>query len=239
MIRLRLPLLPSNLIALAAISSALLSQESRPVNPGNPSTIEDFRALDANREPYQGSTDLVGALQISAGDWVADVGAGAGYYSMRLADLVGAEGKVFAEDIAISAWLKARLKAFNLHNVEIVNGEADDPKLPGDRLAVILIVDSYHHFTNYPGMLEKILHELKPGGRLAIADYSSAAHRTLPRADQLKLHEIDPALVRAEVQHAGFQVVRYDDPFVKWRPGVGNTRASATDLWLMVAIRPK
>ena len=53
-----------------------------------------------------------------------------------------------------------------------------------------------------------------------------------PRADQLKLHEIDPALVRAELERAGFQVVRFDDPFVKWRPGVGNTRASATDLWI-------
>ena len=233
------PSLTCGLIALAAISSALLSQESRPVNPGNPSTIEDFQAVDASRKPYQRATDLLAALQVSAGDWVADVGAGNGYYSMRLAEPAGAEGMVFAEDIAISSWLNARLKAFNLHNVEIVKGDADDPKLPADRLAVVLIVDSYHHFTNYPAMLEKILHQLKPGGRLAIADYSSAEHHRLPRADQLKLHEIDPALVRAEVEHAAFQVVRCDDPFVKWRPGVGNTRASATDLWLMLAIRPQ
>jgi predicted methyltransferase len=239
LIRSPFPSLRRGLIALAAISSALLSQQSRPVNPGNPSTIEDFQAVDASREPYQRATDLLAALQVSTGDWVADVGARAGYYSMRLADLVGAEGRVFAEDLAICAWLNARSKAFNLHNVEVVKGEADDPKLPADRLTVVLIVDSYHHFTNYPAMVEKILHELKPGGRLAIADYSSTEHRSLPRADQLKLHEIDPALVRAEVEHAGFQVVRYDDPFVKWRPGVGNTRASATDLWLMLAIRPK
>jgi len=232
------PLLP-RLLVLAAITSALPSQESRPVNPGNPSTIEDFQAVDASREPYQRATDLLATLQVSAGDWVADVGAGGGYYSVRLADLVGADGRVFAEDISISAWLNARFKAFNLHNVEVVKGENDDPKLPAERLAVVLIVDSYHHFTNYPAMLEKILHELKPGGRLAIADYSSAEHRRLPRADQIKLHEIDPALVRAEVERAGFQVVRCDDPFVKWRPGVGNTRASATDLWLMLAIRPQ
>ena len=231
------PALLCGLIALASITSALMSQESRPVNPGNPSTIEDFGAIDANREPYQRATELLAALQVSAGDWVADVGAGNGYYSMRLAGLVGAEGRVFAEDIAISTWLNSRSRAFNLHNIEVVKGEADDPKLPAGRLAVVLIVDSYHHFTNYPAMLEKILHELKPGGRLAIADYSSTEHRGLPRADQLKLHEIDSALVRAEVEHAGFQVVRCDDPFVKWRPGVGNTRASATDLWLMLAIR--
>ena len=227
------------LLVLAAMTSALQAQEARPVNPRNPSTIDDFRALDVSREPYQRATDLVAALQISPGDWVSDVGAGTGYYSTRLADSVGAEGRVFAEDIAISTWLNARLKAFNLHNVEVVKGEADDPKLPADRLAAVLIVDSYHHFTNYPAILDRILHALKPGGRLAIADYSSTEHRSQARVDQLKLHEIDPALVRAEVEQAGFQVVRCDDPFVKWRPGVGNTRASATDIWLTIAIRPK
>jgi predicted methyltransferase len=239
LIRSAFPLLAMGLIALAAVTSALLSQESRPISPGNPSTIEDFQAVDASREPYQKATDLLAALQVSAGDWVADVGAGNGYYSMRLAELVGGGGRVFAEDIAISSWLHARLSAFNLHNIEVVKGEADDPKLPPERLALILIVDSYHHFTNYPAMVDKILHELKPGGRLAIADYSSDEHRRLPRADQVKLDEIDPALVRAELEHAGFQVVRCDDPFVKWRQGVGNTRAGATDLWLMLATRPK
>ena len=195
--------------------------------------------MDASREPYQRATDVVAALGVSRGDWVADVGAGAGYYSLRLADLAGAEGRVFAEDISTSGWLNARVKAFNLHNVEVVKGEVDDPKLPADRLAAVLIVDSYHHFTNYTAMLDKIRHALKPGGRLVIADYSFIEHRSQARADQLKLHEIDSALVRAEVEQAGLQVVRCEDPFVKWRPGVGNTRASATDLWLMVAVRPQ
>jgi ubiquinone/menaquinone biosynthesis C-methylase UbiE len=211
------------------------------VNAGNPSTVEDFRAGDASREPYQRATALLSALQISPGDWVADVGAGAGYYSMRLADLVGPDGRVFAEDISSSAmgWLNSRLKAFDLRNVEIVKGEAEDPKLPDNRLAAVLVVDSYHHFTNHTMMLQKIRNALKPGGRLVIADYSFTEHRSRPRADQLKLHEIDPALVRAEVEDAGFQVLQLDDPFVKWRPGVGNTRASAVDLWLMIAMRPK
>ena len=171
---------------------------------------------------------------------MADVGAGAGYYSMRLAEMVGAGGKVFAEDISDSAmrWLNARVSVFDLSNVEVVKGAVDDPKLPAGRLAAVLIVDSYHHFTNYQAMLEKILLSLKPGGRLVIADYSLGEHRAQPRADQLKHHEIDPELVRKELQTAGFKVVKCEDPFVKWGPGVGNTRASATDMWLMIAIRP-
>jgi len=111
-------------------------QESRPVNVGNPSTLEDFRAGDASREPNQRATDLLATAQIARGDWVADIGAGAGYYSMRMSDLVGPHGKVFAEDITTAAMgsLNARAKAFGLRNVEIVRGEVDDPKLPPNRL---------------------------------------------------------------------------------------------------------
>jgi predicted methyltransferase len=239
--RQRVPPVFLSVVGLVTVSAMAAFQSTQPVNPGNPSTLEDFKAGDANREQYQNAAGLLAALQVSRGDWVADVGAGAGYYSMRLAEIVGPEGKVFAEDISDSAmrWLNARVKVFDLSNVEIVKGTADDPRLPADRLETVLIVDSYHHFTNYQAMLEKILHALKPGGRLIIADYSFAEHRAQPRADQLKLHEIDPELVRKEVGTAGFEVVKFEDPFVKWRPGVGNTRASATDIWLMTAIRRK
>jgi len=226
-------------IVSATVGSSLAFQGARPVNTGNPSTLEDFKAGDANREPYQNATGLVAALKVSRGDCVADVGAGGGYYSMRLADIVGPEGKVFAEDISDSAmrWLNDRVKAFNLSNVEIVKGSPDDPRLPVDRLDAVLVVDSYHHFSNYEGMLDKILHSLKPGGRLVIADYSFAEHRAQPRADQIKLHEIAPDLARKEVETAGFQVVKCEDPFVKWRSG--NPRANAADIWLMTAIRAK
>lgn len=226
-------------IVSATVGSSLAFQGARPVNAGNPSTLEDFKAGDANREPYQNATGLVAALKVSRGDWVADVGAGGGYYSMRLAEIVGPEGKVFAEDISDSAmrWLNARVKVFNLSNVEIVKGTPDDPRLQVDQLDAVLVVDSYHHFSNYEEMLDKILHSLKPGGRLVIADYSFAEHRAQPRADQLKLHEIAPDLARKEVETAGFQVVKCEDPFVKWRSG--NPRATAADIWLMTAIRAK
>jgi len=123
--------------------------------------------------------------------------------------------------------------------VEVVRGEAEDPKLPANRLAAILIVDSYHHFVNPTAMLEKLRLSLKPGGRLAIGDYSTPDHRNQPRADQLKVHEIDPAIVRAELEQAGFQIAKYEAQFVKWKPGVGNSRARGNDFWLIVAVRPR
>jgi predicted methyltransferase len=226
-------------IVSATVASSLAFQDTRPVNAENPSTLEDFKAGDVSREPYQNATGLVAALKVSRGDWVADVGAGSGYYSMRLAEIVGPEGKVFAEDISDyrMSVLNNRVKAFNLSNVEIVKGTPDDPRLPIDRLDAVLVVDSYHHFSNYEGMLDKILHSLKPGGRFVIADYSFAEHRAQPRADQLKLHEIAPDLTRKEVETAGFQVVKCEDPFAKWRSG--HPRVEVADLWLMTAIRPK
>jgi predicted methyltransferase len=229
------------LLLIGNVSPLISLQEARPVNPGNPSTIEDFKAGDASREPNQRATDLLAALQISRGDWVADVGAGAGYYSMRISELVGPDGKVLAEDITTAAmgWLNARVRVFDLHNVEVVKGDAVDSRLPPNRLSAALIVDTYHHFTNHELMLEKILQALKPGGRLVIADYSFGEHRKQARDAQLKLHEIDPELVRSEVTRAGFRMVKCDDPFVKWKPGVGNTRASNTDMWLLVAVRPE
>jgi ubiquinone/menaquinone biosynthesis C-methylase UbiE len=202
-------------LALVMLATVICPSRAFPqdsgVNGGKPPTVEDFRETD------QRATDLLKAVGVSRGDWVADVGAGNGYYSMRLSQMVGAEGRVFAEDLSTYSidGLNQRVKAFDLRNVEIVKGEVDNPKLPSDSLAAVLIVDSYHHFTQYQSMLGQLLHALKPGGRLVIADYSLPAHRTQSRADQLKIHEIDPELVRAEVAQAGFQVLRCDDPFVK------------------------
>jgi precorrin-6B methylase 2 len=227
------------LLANVQTIAAELSKYAASTSYKAPSTVEEFKADDAGRETSERTTDLVAALEVSPGDWVADVGAGTGYYSMRLAEKVGAKGKVFAEDISAQAQniAKDRIKAFDLKNVELVLGTADDPKLAPDSLAAILILDSYHHFANYTAMLENTLHALKPGGRLVIADYSFADHRSRAREEQVKSHEIDPALVRAEMEMAGFRIVKVEDPFVKWNSTMGYFRRS--DLWIIVAVRPK
>src|SRR6266436_6261592 len=75
-----------------ALGPSLASPQNSTPNIGNPSTLEDFKAGDANRETYQRATDVLKALEVSNGDWVADLGAGGGYYSMRLCDVVGPTG---------------------------------------------------------------------------------------------------------------------------------------------------
>src|SRR5260370_33782741 len=155
-IHVRRNLMPGRLslvILAAALGSPLGFSQSTAPNTGNPSTVEDFKAGYANskRESYQRATEVLKALDVSRGDWVADLGAGGGYYSMRLSDVVGPTGKVFAEDISENSmrWLHRRVQVFDLRNVEVVKGEADSPKLPADSFAAVLVVNSYHHFEQY------------------------------------------------------------------------------------------
>jgi len=229
-------------LSLALIALAAAFPQQREVNPGNPTTLEDFQAGDQNREALQRATDLVEATKAAPGDWVADVGSGAGYYSMRLSKMVGLKGKVFAEEISTSMLekLDLRVTLFHLANVELIHGDDDNPKLPPASLAAVLVVNSYHHFEKYQAMCEQILQSLKPGGRLVIADYSLPKYRQKTRADQLKIHEIDPEVVRAELTRVGFRVLTCEDPFVKRMPDAAFSYGpKEADLYLMVAVRPQ
>ena len=224
-------------LAVAVGLVAATEQNSTPA----PHTAEFFTTWDTTRERFQRASDILLALQVSPGDWVADVGAGGGYFSQRLAGLVGSTGKVFAEDITDSAlnFLRERAKLFDLRNVSVVSGDADDPKLPAASLAGVLVVDAYHHFSQYQSMAEHILRALKPAGRFVIADYSLVQDRGQARADQTRKHEIDPALVRTELERSGFQVLQCEDPFLKRIPDATGSPAAGADLWLMIAVRPK
>jgi len=120
--------------------------------------------------------------------------------------------------------------------VEVVKGDIDNPKLPTDSLAAVFLVDSYHHFSQYQPMSEQLLRALKPGGRLVIADYSLPDHRSQSRADQLKVHEIDPTWVRTELERVGFQLLKYEDPFLKRMPEVKDGSIGRAPL--AIAVRP-
>jgi predicted methyltransferase len=197
--------------------------------------------LEDRARRYQRPTDVLRALEISLGDWVADVGAGNGYYVQHMADLVGPTGKVYGEEIAEDAidLMAQRVRTFDLRNVEIIKGTDVDPKLPLDSLAAVLIMNTYHHFSQHEPMLDHILRSLKPGGRLVIVDYSLPEHRSQSRPDQVKIHEIDPELVRAELGRAGFQVAKCEDPFLKRIPEATGNQIGKADMWLMIAVRPR
>jgi ubiquinone/menaquinone biosynthesis C-methylase UbiE len=125
------------------------------------------------REKEEAPTKLIEALKFKAGDVVADVGAGSGYLSYRIAEVVGEKGKVMAEDIQpeMLDLIKKKLKDKKITNVEPVLGTITDPKLPKDGVDLILMVDVYHEFDHPFEMTEAMVKALKPGGRLVFVEY--------------------------------------------------------------------
>ncbi|HUB82241.1 MAG TPA: methyltransferase domain-containing protein [Bryobacteraceae bacterium] len=169
--------------------------------------------------------EIITAMDLHAGSQAADIGAGWGDYEAALSRAVGGNGQVYAEDIAADSLkrLRQRIQKGHLRNVKVIQGVADDPKLPSGQLDAVLMVIMYHEVANPHAMLEHLKAALKPGGRLVIVDMTP--HKTLsrPRGDQTKNHVIAPDTVESEVRAAGFEVVSRDDRFID-RPDEESTR---------------
>lgn len=161
-------------------------------------------AQDA-RDQWQRPAEVMDALQIQAGSRVADVGAGDGYFTLHLAERVGPEGRVYAEDIDESALSQVRGAADQkgMKQVETILGSASDPKLPAKSLDAVLIVNAYHEMDEHDAMLAGIRSALKHGGRLGIIDKESEAGHE--RAWYHSHHRIAKSVVRQEAEHDGLR----------------------------------
>ena len=124
------------------------------------------------REAEEKPTVLLDNLKLEADDVVADIGAGTGYFTFRLAERLP-EGKVLAVDIQpeMLALLEEEEQKRGLKNVEPILGAVDDPKLPAAAVDLVLMVDSYHEFDHPREMMLAIMSALKPGGRVALVEY--------------------------------------------------------------------
>jgi ubiquinone/menaquinone biosynthesis C-methylase UbiE len=125
------------------------------------------------REKEEAPDKVIQALKIQPGAVVADVGAGSGYFSFRLARAVGPKGKVLAVDIQpeMLALIRQRAKARDIDNIELILGKEKDPQLPTDGVDLILMVDVYHEFEFPYEMTRAMVKALKPGGRLVFVEY--------------------------------------------------------------------
>ena len=149
-------------------------------------------------------------LRIRKGATVADIGAGSGYFTIRMARIVGPEGKVFASDIQAGMLnlLQQNVAKAKLANVVPVLGAADDPKLPADSVDLAIMVDVYHEFSEPQRMLQRIREALKPDGRLVLLESRAED----PNVPILRDHKMSKAQVKQEVEHEGFKQSRvYDD----------------------------
>jgi ubiquinone/menaquinone biosynthesis C-methylase UbiE len=182
------------------------------------------------REAQQRTAEIVVALGAVAGAHVADVGAGDGFFTVRLARAVGPQGLVIAEDIDREALdrLRARVAEELLTNVEVVLGQPDDPRLPDATLDAVLIVNAYHEMGPFQAVLAHVRRALKQDGRLVLLEPFDPKLRGESRAKQTKAHSLAPAFAEEELRAAGFDVAALRDPFVRGQE----------EQWLMVA-RPE
>jgi tRNA A58 N-methylase Trm61 len=192
-------------LALAA-ASFLLGQGEHPVTGRQIAGVMGVQGADwlnrperAKEENPEGALD---ALGIRPGMVVADVGAGTGYMSLRLAKRVGPTGKVYANDLQPEMLRRLRENAVKagLTNIETVQGEEADPKLPLGRMDLVLLVDVYHEFSKPREMIDKIREALKPDGRLVLLEYRKEDPSVPIRLE----HKMTVAEVKAELEPQGF-----------------------------------
>lgn len=197
------------LLCLGAASAAA-QQIAPPGIPADrfPKPLRPVASIVSNQWSSEDTRERVGEaarvmqlLGIQPGMAVADIGAGSGYYTVRLARRVGPAGRVFAEDIMPDylAGLQRRVAAEGLGNVTLALGEAHDPRLPRASVDVALLVHMYHEIDQPFGLLVNLLPALRPGGRVAILD-----------ADRMTAqHGTPPALLECELRAVGFRQVAF------------------------------
>lgn len=200
----------------ACVLAAALAAQAAPVHPISGRRIAPVMGwqgapwLERDERIEEEAPDVaVRVLKIPAGATVADIGAGSGYMTVRLAAQVGPRGHVFATDVQpqMIEILRRRLAAQQIANVTLVQGAIDDPKLPDASVDLALLVDVYHELSQPQAMLRKLRSALKAGGRLALVEYRKE-DPTIP----IKLeHKMSVREAKMEVEAEGFTLAEVDE----------------------------
>jgi SAM-dependent methyltransferase len=191
--------------------AAAFPKPDRPVADIISPIWHDEKERDAAGEPRQ----LVRLLGIGSGMTVADIGAGSGYYVVRLSPIVGPRGRIIAEDVMPEYLQNLRRRVRGLQNVVISRGEPHDPRLPADSLDIAILVHMYHEIAQPYGLLYNLVPALKSGARVGILDaYGPTSEHGTP-----------PNLLRCELAAVGYRQISVD-------------RLAGSDAYLAVFVPP-
>lgn len=206
-----------SILALAAMLAMLSACDALPQIGGGEATEREFPKPDRpvsdlgasqfsteDARDERGEAESVMRLaEIAPGMRVADIGAGEGYYTVRLAETVGAEGRVLAQDINREALARLgdRVVRERLDNVSIKLGQADDPMLPENSFDRVFMVHMYHEIQEPYAFLWNMWPALKPGGQVVVVDVDRPTDR----------HGIPPLLLSCEFEASGFRLVSFKD----------------------------
>src|SRR4051794_24075234 len=201
-------LLAAPAIALLVGAAVPAAQHTRLFRP------EDLGELEGpDREQWQSPDKIMDALGVGEGVVVADLGAGSGWFTIRLANRVGPNGLVFAEDIQrpmIQA-IKVRVDRLGLKNVATVLGTATDPHLPAP-VDAVLICDAYHEMEHPVALLTNLAKSLNATARIGIVDFTKDGGGPGPAMEE----RVDPEAVIRDAQAAGLKL-RSRETFLKYQ----------------------
>lgn len=142
---------------------------------GNPDDLDAYvaRLIGPERDAWQRPDEVLAALGVAPGQTVADIGAGPGYFTLRLARAVGPEGRVFAVEVVpeLVGVLRERLDQAAVGNVVPLLARQDDPLLPPASCDRILVADAFHHFPDGVAYLRRLAGALRRGGVIANVDF--------------------------------------------------------------------
>lgn len=161
---------------------------------------------DPQRDVWQKPDEVLRALALPPDALVADLGAGTGYFAVRLAKLLPA-GRVYAVDIEpdMVRYLAERAQRENLANLTAVQGTPDDPKLPG-KVDLVLLVDVYHHVDERERYFRRLGDHLRPSGRIAVIDFRPDSPMGPPRSARIAAER-----VKDELKRAGYALAQTHD----------------------------
>jgi len=167
--------------------------------------LKRFSYEGLHRDEWQHPERVVETLRIAKGDRVADLGAGGGYFTFRLADATGPDGVVYAVDVdpGMIAYLRERAAASGYDNVQVVEATPDDPHLPAGNVDLVFTCNTYHHIAEQSAYFARVKQALAPGGRVVIVE---------PRNDQgffvplFGWHATEEAVIRRDMGAAGYRL---------------------------------
>ncbi len=201
--------------ALAALATFAMTACEQAPKDNRPETSRGFPQADrpvskivstqfsneAERDNRDEANTVMSLAEVKPGMSVADIGAGEGYYAVRLAERVGNKGRVLAQDVDsdVLGRLGARAEKDRLDNVSIKLGAQDDPRLPERGFDRVFLVHMYHEVAEPYAFLWRLWPSLKPGGRLVVVDVDKSTAS----------HGIPPALLFCEMEAVGFRLDQF------------------------------
>ena len=179
------------------LPASAFPKPSRPVAE----IISPIFDTEKNRDAAKETEQVFDLMKLKPGMTVADIGAGSGYYTVRLAKLLGPQGRVFAQDVMPNylADLNARIFKARLPTVTVSRGEEHDPRLPANSIDAAVLVHMYHEIAQPFAFLHNLAVSMKSGGVIGILDADRPTH----------FHGTPPALLRCELQSVGYREVSF------------------------------